>query len=96
MLGILDALEECFERGDARLNLGPGEQPYKLRFADGSDPVAWSLLLLPGRRLPLTAARVAPMIASRELRDFAKRVLDDEQSDRLRALRGRLTRASDS
>ncbi|MDW5596351.1 GNAT family N-acetyltransferase [Conexibacter stalactiti] len=94
MLGILDALEECFERGDQRLNLGPGEQPYKLRFADGSDPVAWSLLLLPGRRLPLTLARVAPMVASRELRDFAKRVLDDEQSDRLRDLRRRISRAS--
>jgi CelD/BcsL family acetyltransferase involved in cellulose biosynthesis len=94
MLGILDALEEAFERGDERLNLGPGEQPYKLRFADGNDPVAWTLLLMPGRRLPLSAARIAPMIASRELRDLAKRMLDDEQSERLRALRGRVSRSS--
>jgi CelD/BcsL family acetyltransferase involved in cellulose biosynthesis len=93
MLGILDALEEAFERGDERLNLGPGEQPYKLRFADGNDPLAWTLLLVPGRRLPLSAARIAPMVASRELRDFAKRLLDDDQSERLRALRSRLSRS---
>jgi CelD/BcsL family acetyltransferase involved in cellulose biosynthesis len=41
MLGILDAIEDAFARGEQRMDLGPGAQPYKLRFADGTDPVAW-------------------------------------------------------
>ncbi|HST39198.1 MAG TPA: GNAT family N-acetyltransferase [Conexibacter sp.] len=91
-LSIFDAIEECFERGDARMDLGPGQQPYKLRFADGDDPVAWNVLAVPGRRLPLTLARTLPEIGSRELRAAAKRALSGAQADRLRELRGRLRR----
>lgn len=92
MLGLLDAIEDAFERGDERLDLGPGAQPYKLRFADGTAPVAWWLLLPPGRRLAPTLARTLPMMAWRELRTSAKRALPPESVDRLRELRGRLPR----
>jgi CelD/BcsL family acetyltransferase involved in cellulose biosynthesis len=90
MIAKLAALEDAFARGERRVDLGPGEQPAKRRMADGSDPVAWTILMLPGRRLPLTYARSAPMLAGRRVRDAGKRILDEEQTNRLRGLRGRL------
>jgi CelD/BcsL family acetyltransferase involved in cellulose biosynthesis len=91
MLGILHAIEDGFARGEKRIDLGAGEQPYKLRFSDGNDPVAWNILMAPGVRLPLTRARTASMLASHALRDTAKRALTAEHVDRLRAIRRRLT-----
>lgn len=90
MLGILDAVEDAFARGERRMDLGPGAQPYKLRFADGTDPVAWWVLIPPGRRMPLALARTLPRTTWRELRDAAKRALPPERVDRLRELRRRL------
>jgi len=90
MLGILDALEDAFARGDRRMDLGPGAQPYKLRFADGNDPLAWSVLFPPGRSMPRALAQTLPSTTWRELRTAAKRALPPEQVDRLRALRRRL------
>lgn len=92
MLGILYAIEDAFARGERRIDLGGGEQPYKLRFADGNDPVAWSILMPFGRRLPLTRARTAPMLGVHTLRETAKRGMSPEQSERVRALRRRLLR----
>jgi CelD/BcsL family acetyltransferase involved in cellulose biosynthesis len=92
MLGILDAIEDAFERGDARMDLGPGAQPYKLRFADGAEPLSWWVLIPPGRHLPLTLARTLPTTTWRELRTAAKRALPPERVDRLRELRGRVRR----
>ena len=60
MLGILDAIEDAFERGDRRMDFGPGAQPYKLRFADGTDPLAWSVLIAPGRSMPRVLAQTLP------------------------------------
>jgi CelD/BcsL family acetyltransferase involved in cellulose biosynthesis len=90
MLGILDAIEDAFARGERRMDLGPGAQPYKLRFADGTDPLSWWVLIPPGRRMPATLARTLPMTTWRELRTAAKRALPPERADRLRALRSRL------
>ncbi len=90
MLGILCAIEDAFARGEKRIDLGAGEQPYKLRFSDGNDPVAWSILMTPGAHLPLTRARTAWMLTSHAVRDSAKRALSAEQADRLRAIRRRL------
>ena len=92
MLAILDVIEDSFARGDRRIDFAPGEQPNKLRFADGTDPVAWTLLLVPGRRLPITYARTAPMLAGSALRASAKRALPVEQVDRLRVARRRFHR----
>ena len=91
MLGILDVIEDAFARGERRMDLGPGAQPYKLRFADGTDPVAWWVLIPPGRRMPLALARTLPRTTWRELRDAAKRALPPERADRLRELRRRLS-----
>jgi CelD/BcsL family acetyltransferase involved in cellulose biosynthesis len=90
MLGILHAVEDSFARKEQRIDLGGGEQSYKLRFADGNDPVAWTIIMLPNRRLPLTRARTMPMLVSHALRGAAKRTLTPEHANRLRAIRRRL------
>ncbi len=87
MLGILYAIEDALARGDERIDLAPGGQQYKLRFADGNDPVAWTILMTPGRRLPLTAARVTPMLAREAARETAKRLLSPEDANRMRRIR---------
>jgi CelD/BcsL family acetyltransferase involved in cellulose biosynthesis len=92
MLGILYAIEDSFAHAHARMDLGAGALPYKQRFADGSDPVAWNVLVVPGSRLPLTVIRTAPMLARSALRDKAKRALSVEQAERLRGLRNKLAR----
>lgn len=91
MLGLLDTVEATFAQDETRIDLGPGEQAYKQRFADGSAPIAWSILMPPGHRRPLTRAHTAPMLARYALRDAAKRTLTEEQATRLRALRARLS-----
>ena len=90
MLGLLGAIEDAFERGDQTLDLGLGEQQYKLRFADGNDPVAWSVLMVPSPRLPLTWARTTPMLVQSAARDAVKRGLSPAQANRLRELRDRI------
>ena len=85
-LVVVDAIEDAFARGDRRIDFGPGEQAHKVTLADGSDPVSWTLLLAPTRRLALTCARTAPMLAGRAARDTLRRALTPAQRDRLRAL----------
>ncbi len=92
MLGILYAIEDAFAHSHERMDLGAGALPYKQRFADGNDPVAWNILVVPGSRLPLTVVRTAPMLARSALRDKAKRALSVEQAERLRGLRDKLAR----
>src|SRR5271168_728655 len=84
LLGILAAIEEAFERGDGRLDLGLGDQHYKLRFADTSDPVGWSMLIPAGVRLPLTLLRTAPLRGRAALQSTLKRRLSEQQFGKLR------------
>jgi|SRR5829696_5059349 len=93
LLGIVAGLEDAFAHGDRRLDLGPGEQPYKVRLSDGNDPVSWTMVVVPRARMPVTLARVTPTVARIALRERAKRTLSEEQADRLRALRRRVTSA---
>ena len=90
MLGILGTIEDAFARGEERIDLGLGEQAYKLRFADGSDPVAWTIVVPARLRLPVTRLRTASLLGRVLVRDTAKRMLSREHADRLQALRGRL------
>jgi len=87
---LLDAVEDVFARGARRFDLGVGVQSYKLRFADGNAQLAWGVLMAPGARLPLTAARTAPALAHARLRDGARRVLSAERIAQLRGARQRL------
>lgn len=61
-------IEDCCERGERRLNMGWGSLDYKRAFADGSEPVAWDALFVPGRRLPRTLAHEARRAATARLR----------------------------
>ncbi len=87
-LGILGLIEDTIvERRASVLDLGLGEQRYKLRFADGNEPVAWNVLMPPRYRLPLTRARMAPLFARYALRDTALRCLPDSTVARIRRSR---------
>jgi CelD/BcsL family acetyltransferase involved in cellulose biosynthesis len=86
LLGILSVIEDAFERHEQRLDLGPGVNPYKLRFADGTDAVASSVLAIPGRRMPVTSARIAPSLVRSAIRDSAERALEPHQVRRLSAV----------
>jgi CelD/BcsL family acetyltransferase involved in cellulose biosynthesis len=89
-LGMVHAIEDAFERGERRLDLGVGDNPYKLEFANGNDPVGWGILIPPGRRIALTALRTSPMLANSAARRTAKRTLTPQRLDALRGLRRRL------
>ena len=89
-LGVLAVIEDALERGDERFDLGLGEQAYKLRFADGNDPVAWTILIPAGAQLPLTLLRTAPMRARATLQSALKRRLSEKQVIRLRRISRRL------
>ncbi|HYB24147.1 MAG TPA: GNAT family N-acetyltransferase, partial [Solirubrobacteraceae bacterium] len=87
MLGILDTIEEAFERGERCVDLGPGEQHYKQRFADGDDPLAWTVLVPPGPGMPLRTLRVLAPRGEAALRGLLKARLSERQLARLRRLR---------
>lgn len=71
MLTILAALEDGIARGERRLDLGAGTHPYKLRFADGDDPLTWGGLIVRNRRWPRTRVEMMPPV----LRYHAKQAL---------------------
>ena len=62
MLTILAALEDGIARGEHRLDLGAGTHPYKMRFADGSDPLMWGGLVVRNGRWPRTRAELLPAV----------------------------------
>jgi CelD/BcsL family acetyltransferase involved in cellulose biosynthesis len=90
LLCLLDAVEDAFARGRRRLDLGVGEQPYKRRFADGDAPLEWAVLLAPGARLPLSAARSSRALVRSRARAAALRGLPQERVAQLRGLQRRL------
>jgi len=94
LLCLLDAVEDAFARGRGRLDLGVGEQPYKLRFADGDAPLEWAVLLTPGPRLALSAARSTRTLVRSRVRAAALRGLSEERVGQLRGLQRRLRGAA--
>jgi CelD/BcsL family acetyltransferase involved in cellulose biosynthesis len=92
MLAILQEIEDAFARGERRVDLGIGVQPYKSRFADADEPVAWTIVMPIGARLPLTSLSVGPELARVALRDALKRRISEERINRYRAIRARLRR----
>ena len=53
---VLAAIEDAFERGDRRLDLGPGAQDYKQRLADGEQALESLTLVTARRRYPMARA----------------------------------------
>ena len=85
-------IEDSIERGEFRLDLGAGDESHKTRFANQNTPLAWSVLMAPGRRLPQTLAVTAPMLADSATREFAKHALTSHQLERVRRLKRRVSR----
>jgi CelD/BcsL family acetyltransferase involved in cellulose biosynthesis len=88
LLTILAAVEDAFERGGDRFDLGAGSEPYKLSFATADAPITWTGLVPRGRRYPLTRARLAPDRARWRLTRLARR-LSPERKKQLKRLLGR-------
>jgi CelD/BcsL family acetyltransferase involved in cellulose biosynthesis len=57
MLTIVEALEDSFRRDDRRFDLGPSAPPYKLRLADGDDPLAWLVVYPRDLRHPIVTTQ---------------------------------------
>lgn len=74
---LVAAVEDAFGRGAARLDLGPGDQPYKYRLADADDKLEWLTLVPPGPH-----ALVWMALAARRARLEATRRLTAEQRRR--------------
>jgi CelD/BcsL family acetyltransferase involved in cellulose biosynthesis len=89
MLRVLATVEDGIARKDRYLSLGHGVQSFKQRFADENHPLAWGELIPPGSRTVLTHAGLARRDLRRSAVRTAKRTLDEQQVNRLRALRHR-------
>jgi CelD/BcsL family acetyltransferase involved in cellulose biosynthesis len=65
IITIFVGIEDCFRRGDERVDLSAGDPEYKLRFADSNAPASWTGITPRGLRYPLTrASLVNKQIAS--------------------------------
>jgi CelD/BcsL family acetyltransferase involved in cellulose biosynthesis len=62
---VLTAIEHALEQGDDRLDLGPGGQEYKYRFADGEDILRTVTVVPPSARYRLVRALLVPDHARR-------------------------------
>jgi CelD/BcsL family acetyltransferase involved in cellulose biosynthesis len=96
MLTILAALENAISRGERRLDLGAGTHPYKLRFANSQDTLAWGGVIVRGRRWPRTRLEFMPMALRYRGRRLV-RVLPKPITDRVEVMvrarrRGRVKR----
>ena len=74
LLGVCHALEQAFAAGLKRLDFGPGDYSYKLRFASGDDPVLRSTFFFPGPRLAGAMASRAPQLAGQVGRRVAAQI----------------------
>jgi CelD/BcsL family acetyltransferase involved in cellulose biosynthesis len=83
LLATMHTIEDSINRGERRFELGPRDESHKTRFADSRNWVTWSMLMMPGRRLPRTWLLMAPVLAGNAVREIARRVLTPEQLDRL-------------
>lgn len=57
---LIAAIEDGWERGDRRIDLGAGGQDYKYRLADGDVPVVWGVLVFPTSKKWLVRLRLGP------------------------------------
>lgn len=79
---LLAATEDCFARGDRRIDLGGGRNELKSRLAEDEHALEWLILLPPGPRRPLVRMALLP----RRLRRAASDRLSPEAKARLKRL----------
>ncbi len=91
MLTILAALEDAIARGQRRLDLGVGMQPYKLRFANSEDRLTWGGLVMHNHRWPLTRVELVPRLVRYRTKQLVARLpasAGERVEDFVRARRG--------
>ena len=91
LLAIAAAVEEGFERGEQRLDLGSGANPYKQRFSDAEPNLTWIALRIRNRRYPLTWAQLVPGQLRWYARVAANR-LPESQRERLKTAARKIRR----
>jgi len=67
---LIEGIRDAAERGEARFDLGPGDQAYKHRLADGDRQLCSRVLLPHGRGYPLARTRFALRSARPQLRQL--------------------------
>lgn len=82
---LVAALRDAIERGDERLDLGGGAQPYKYRLADSEEVLEWVTIVPRGRRHLRARASTAP----RHVRRAVLGRIPDPVKDRVKAALGR-------
>ena len=87
LVTILVAIDDAFGRGERRVDLGPGGQHYKLRLADGDDPIAWRSLFPRDARYPLTRVQALPEQAWSTARVLGRRLPPERRTRVKRVLR---------
>lgn len=93
-LVILAAVEDAFQRQERRLDWGGGILDYKLRFANGDEPIEWVVLFPKNARYPLTRAQLMPKATRLAARNVYRR-LPEPTRERLEAIRRRAKRGFD-
>jgi len=83
---VLAAIEDAFSRGDRLIDLGPGDQEYKYRLADGEERLDWLSLVPSGPRSPIVLATFA---ATDLARTGARRLPESVRESLKRRLIGR-------
>jgi CelD/BcsL family acetyltransferase involved in cellulose biosynthesis len=89
-LTLVKTLEDAFDRGERRVNLGWGTVGYKRKYTSGAFAISWQTLLPPGPQQIRTVPRALPGIAARRMTAAVKRALPDQHVSRLRVLRDRV------
>jgi CelD/BcsL family acetyltransferase involved in cellulose biosynthesis len=82
ILLTLHAIADAAERGEHRINMGPGLMSYKLRLADGEEEVALTTVVPRDSAYPLSRILFVPQ----QLRGAAGQRLSDDAKRRLRRL----------
>jgi CelD/BcsL family acetyltransferase involved in cellulose biosynthesis len=86
-LAAVEGVRDAYRAGCRYMQLGYGEHPHKLLFANGNDPVAWSVFLVPSRRLPYTYGQLLPSHLRERGREAAQRALPASWFAALRDIR---------
>lgn len=86
MLALVEAVEEGMRHGERRLDLGPGDQAYKYRLANGEDPLE-TITIIPYS--PGGYARARLDFAPREVKHMINERLSPAALARLKGFLGR-------
>jgi len=89
-LSVLHVIEDAFERGAARVDLGEGLFPYKRRFSENIEELEWRWLVPPGPAHALGRASVLPS----RVRWWLSRTLSAEHKAALRRVLRTVTPAT--